>query len=66
VGDAGRSTARTCSPDCWTNSSSTSFRYCWVPSVTGGQPDHPIVEPLAALTERVLLALVRAGDETVQ
>jgi hypothetical protein len=24
------------------------------------------VEPLAALAERVLLALVRAGDETVQ
>ena len=32
----------------------------------GGQRDHPVVEPLAALAERVLLALVRAGDETVQ
>src|SRR5204862_5656964 len=32
----------------------------------GGQRNHPIVEPLAALAERVLLALVRAGDETVQ
>src|SRR4051795_9331640 len=31
----------------------------------GGQRDHPVVEPLAALAERVLLALVRAGDETV-
>src|SRR5688500_11755500 len=30
-----------------------------------GQRHHPIVEPLAALAERVLLALVRAGDETV-
>jgi hypothetical protein len=32
----------------------------------GGQRDHPVVKPLAALAERVLLALVRAGDETVQ
>jgi hypothetical protein len=32
----------------------------------GCQRNHPIVEPLAALAERVLLALVRAGDETVQ
>src|SRR5204862_5891718 len=32
----------------------------------GGQRYHPVVEPLAALAERVLLALVRAGDETVQ
>src|SRR6266496_2115132 len=32
----------------------------------GGQRNHPVVEPLAALAERVLLALVRAGDETVQ
>src|SRR5215211_1996400 len=31
-----------------------------------GQRNHPVVEPLAALAERVLLALVRAGDETVQ
>src|SRR6266508_376739 len=29
------------------------------------QRNDPIVEPLAALAERVLLALVRAGDETV-
>src|SRR5712692_4882266 len=32
----------------------------------GCQRNHPTVEPLAALAERVLLALVRAGDETVQ
>src|SRR2546426_2147904 len=32
----------------------------------GSQRTHPVVEPLAALAERVLLALVRAGDETVQ
>ena len=32
----------------------------------GGQRNDPIVEPLAALAERVLLALVRAGDEAVQ
>src|SRR5918992_975544 len=32
----------------------------------GGQRNHPVVEPLAALAERVLLALVPAGDETVQ
>src|SRR6266571_254792 len=32
----------------------------------GGQRNHPIVEPLAALAERVLLTLARAGDETVQ
>src|SRR5262249_13838069 len=32
----------------------------------GGQLQHPVVEPLAALAERVLLGLVRAGDETVQ
>src|SRR6188474_112691 len=32
----------------------------------GGQWNHPIMEPLAALAERVLLALVQAGDETVQ
>jgi hypothetical protein len=32
----------------------------------GGQRNHPVVKPLAALAERVLLALVRAGDETVQ
>jgi hypothetical protein len=31
-----------------------------------GQRNHPVVEPLAALAERVLLALIRAGDETVQ
>jgi hypothetical protein len=30
-----------------------------------GQLDHPVVKPLAALAEGVLLALVRAGDETV-
>jgi hypothetical protein len=28
-----------------------------------GQRNDPVVEPLAALAERVLLALVRAGDE---
>jgi hypothetical protein len=32
----------------------------------GGQRNDPLVEPLAALAERVLLALVRAGDEPVQ
>src|SRR4029078_8627554 len=32
----------------------------------GGQRNHPAMEPLAALAERVLLALVRAGDETVE
>src|SRR5215204_3388695 len=32
----------------------------------GGQRDHPVVEPLAALAERVLVALLRAGDEPVQ
>src|SRR5580704_15024513 len=32
----------------------------------GGQRNNPVVEPLAALAERILLALVRAGDETVQ
>src|SRR5262249_52643574 len=32
----------------------------------GGQRNHPVVEPLAALAERVLLALVRAGEEPVQ
>src|SRR5881227_212010 len=32
----------------------------------GGQRNNPVVEPLAALAERVLLALVRASDETVQ
>src|SRR4029453_13102729 len=37
-----------------------------VGSAPGGQGNHPVVEPLAALAERVLLALVRAGDETVQ
>src|SRR5204863_6988759 len=31
----------------------------------GGQRNHPVVEPLTALAERVLLALVGAGDETV-
>src|SRR5437763_1363851 len=31
----------------------------------GGQRNHPVVKPLAALAERVLLALVRARDETV-
>src|SRR5205823_12063042 len=31
-----------------------------------GQRDHPVAEPLAALAERALLALVRAGDDTVQ
>src|SRR2546426_562645 len=31
----------------------------------GCQRNHPIVEPLAALAERVLHALVRAGDEAV-
>src|SRR5205085_12476118 len=30
------------------------------------QRNHPVVEPLAPLAERVLLALVRTGDETVQ
>src|SRR5207237_8984240 len=35
-------------------------------SAPGGQRNHPVVEPLAALAERVLLALVRAGDEPVQ
>src|SRR5215212_10831573 len=30
-----------------------------------GQRNDPVVEPLAALAERVLLALVRAGDESV-
>jgi hypothetical protein len=28
----------------------------------GGQRNDPVVKPLAALAERVLLALVRAGD----
>lgn len=37
-----------------------------VGSAPVGQRNHPVVEPLAALAERVLLALVRAGDETVQ
>src|SRR5215831_13283918 len=32
----------------------------------GGQRNHPVMESLAALAERVLLALVRAGDEPVQ
>src|SRR5215208_6666959 len=32
----------------------------------GCQRNHPVVEPVAAFAERVLLALVRAGDETVQ
>src|SRR3954453_20076514 len=32
----------------------------------GGQCNPPIVQALAALAERVLLALVRAGDATVQ
>src|SRR5947209_12014572 len=32
----------------------------------GGQRYHPVVEPHADLAERVLLALVWAGDETVQ
>src|SRR6266496_429644 len=32
----------------------------------GGQRNYPVVEPLAAVAERVLLALVRAGDEAVQ
>jgi hypothetical protein len=31
----------------------------------GGQRNHPVVEPLAALAERVLLALIRAGDKPV-
>ena len=31
-----------------------------------GQRNHPVVEPLTALAERVLLALVRPRDETVQ
>src|SRR5207248_1070935 len=31
-----------------------------------GQRNDPVVEPLAALAERVLLALVRAGDAPVQ
>src|SRR5829696_5640611 len=30
------------------------------------QPGHPVVKPFAALTERVLLALVRAGNVAVQ
>lgn len=33
-------------------------------SAPGGPRNHPVVEPLAALAERVLLALVRARDET--
>ena len=37
-----------------------------VGSAPGGQRNHPVVEPLATLAERVLLTLVRAGDETVQ
>src|SRR6185436_8365682 len=32
----------------------------------GGQRNHPVVEPLAAFAERVLLALVRASDEPVE
>src|SRR5438105_4506280 len=31
-----------------------------------GQRDHPVMESLAAFAEGLLLALVRAGDETVQ
>ena len=31
----------------------------------GGQRYHPVVQPLATLAERVLLTLVRAGDESV-
>src|SRR4051812_50201925 len=31
----------------------------------GGQRNDPVVQPLPALAERVLLALVRAGDEPV-
>jgi hypothetical protein len=30
----------------------------------GGERSHPVVKPLAALAERVFLALIRAGDET--
>src|ERR1700754_3766774 len=37
-----------------------------VGSAKGSQRNHPVVEPLATLAERVLLALVRAGHETVQ
>ena len=36
------------------------------PLGAGGERLHDWVIPLAALAERVLLALVRAGDETVQ
>src|SRR5206468_13104285 len=36
-----------------------------VGSAPGGQRNHPVVQPLATLAERVLLALVRAGDEAV-
>jgi len=32
----------------------------------GGQRNYPLVESLAALAERVLLALVRAGDESIE
>src|SRR3979411_2307273 len=32
----------------------------------GGQRNDPVMQPLPALAERVLLALVRAGDEPVQ
>src|SRR4051794_41427815 len=32
----------------------------------GGQRNDPVVKPLAALAERVLLALVRAGNESVR
>src|SRR5205823_4874329 len=32
----------------------------------GGQRHDPVVEPLAAHAERVLVALVRAGDESIR
>jgi hypothetical protein len=37
-----------------------------VGSTEGLQRDHPVMEPIPAHAERVLLALVRTGDETVQ
>src|ERR1700730_5101292 len=36
---------------------------CFAPS---GQRSGPVMQPLPALAERVLLALIRAGDEPVQ
>jgi len=36
-----------------------------VVSAEGGQREDPLVQPLATLAERVLQALVRAGDESV-